>query len=86
MLDLIVNDRPNPLIDAILDKNNDGTLRNSAVGTSSDLDDLLILYIKKDVDNSSPTSESIDPYVPLYFFNLSISKLSVSNNKIHGFS
>jgi hypothetical protein len=41
MLDLIVNDSPNLLIDVILDKDNDGTLRNSAGGTSSDLDDLL---------------------------------------------
>lgn len=41
MLDLIVNDSPNLVIDVILDKNNDGTLRDSAGGTSSDLDDLL---------------------------------------------
>ncbi|EOT73977.1 hypothetical protein I586_00973 [Enterococcus moraviensis ATCC BAA-383] len=41
MVDLIVNGDQNLIIDVILDKNNEGILRNSAGGTSSDLDDLL---------------------------------------------
>ncbi|WP_086313786.1 hypothetical protein A5821_001324 [Enterococcus sp. 7F3_DIV0205] len=41
MVDLIVNGNKNLIIDVILDKNNEGILKSSTGGTSSELDDLL---------------------------------------------